>query len=151
MVWGCDEVWTRAATKGHVMSVVWAVAWSHVDVLMSTGHAATGWWAIDMSGLPSLWRSCWCPWSGSLWGPCLDPRSYYSQGLCPWSALSSETTWKPKLAVKRKEATFAVTSMTADTQLRNRDIEGFCDKLYPLNSPPPKKWQPKQETQEEHS
>ena len=29
--------------------------------------------------------------------------------------------------VKGMEATFAVVSMTADSQLRKRDTEGFCD------------------------
>lgn len=32
------------------------------------------------------------------------------------------------LTVKSKEATFAVVSMTADAQLRGRDVEGLCDK-----------------------
>ena len=32
--------------------------------------------------------------------------------------------------MKDKEAIFAVASMTADTQLRNRDIKGFCDNPY---------------------
>lgn len=31
------------------------------------------------------------------------------------------------LTVKNKEASFAVLSMTADAQLRGRDIEGFWD------------------------
>jgi hypothetical protein len=31
------------------------------------------------------------------------------------------------LAVKSKEATFAVTLLTTDTWLRGRDVEGFCD------------------------
>lgn len=34
------------------------------------------------------------------------------------------------LTVKGKEATFAVSWMTSDSQLRKRDIKGFCDYLY---------------------
>jgi hypothetical protein len=41
------------------------------------------------------------------------------------------------LAVKDKETTFALVSMSADSQLRKRDIEGFCDNSYP---PPCKKY-----------
>ena len=40
------------------------------------------------------------------------------------------------LAVKDKEATFALVLMTADPQLRKRDIEDLYDNFY---SPPPKK------------
>ena len=49
--------------------------------------------------------------------------------------------WKPMmvltLTVKSKEAAFAMVSMTADAQLRKRDIEDFCGKpyLYPYTSP----------------
>jgi hypothetical protein len=37
--------------------------------------------------------------------------------------------------VKGKKTTFAVESMTADIQLRKRDIEGFCDNPYPCSLP----------------
>ena len=33
---------------------------------------------------------------------------------------------------KGKEGSFAVVSMTTFSQLRKRDIEGFCDNHYPL-------------------
>lgn len=36
------------------------------------------------------------------------------------------------LTTKGKEATFAVALMTAMSQLRKRDIEGFIDNAYPL-------------------
>jgi hypothetical protein len=36
------------------------------------------------------------------------------------------------LTVKIKKAAFEVISMTADSQLRKRKIEGFCDNPYPL-------------------
>lgn len=39
------------------------------------------------------------------------------------------------LTVKGKEATFAVVSMTVDSQLRIKDIESFCDNLYPDPAP----------------
>jgi hypothetical protein len=39
------------------------------------------------------------------------------------------------LTVKRKEATFAVISMTTGAQLRVRDMEGFCDSPYPILNP----------------
>ena len=56
---------------------------------------------------------------------------------CLWSMLSPETMWKPMmvltLTVKSKEAAFAMVSMTADAQLRGRDMEGLCDKS---GSPP---------------
>jgi hypothetical protein len=44
--------------------------------------------------------------------------------------------WKTSLvlAAVGKEDTFALTLMTADSQLRKRFIKGFCDKPYP---PPP--------------
>lgn len=48
------------------------------------------------------------------------------------------------LAVKSKEATFVVTLLTADTQSRGRDTEGFWD-----NPHPSKKKQPRQEAQKE--
>jgi hypothetical protein len=34
------------------------------------------------------------------------------------------------LTVKGKDASFSVVSMTADSQLRERDIEGFCGNPY---------------------
>ena len=37
--------------------------------------------------------------------------------------------WKKK--IKGKKATFAMVSMTTDSQLRSRDMKGFCDNLYP--------------------
>lgn len=40
------------------------------------------------------------------------------------------------MTVKSKEATSAVISMTVDTQLRGRDVEGFCDNLYPHHKHP---------------
>jgi hypothetical protein len=41
------------------------------------------------------------------------------------------------LTIKCKEATFAVILMTAGTQMRKRDMEGFCDDPYsPLNLTP---------------
>jgi hypothetical protein len=40
--------------------------------------------------------------------------------------------------VKGEEASFAVVSMTADSELRKRVIEGFRDNPY-LFAPPPKK------------
>lgn len=35
------------------------------------------------------------------------------------------------LTVKSKEATFAVSSMTPNAQLRGREIKGFWDNTYP--------------------
>lgn len=35
------------------------------------------------------------------------------------------------LTVKSEKAAFAVVSMTVDSQLRKRTIEGFCDSAYP--------------------
>ncbi|KAL6083915.1 hypothetical protein STEG23_020814 [Scotinomys teguina] len=43
-----------------------------------------------------------------------------------------------KLTVKGKGASFAVVLMTADSQLRMRDIEGFHDNLSPPRTTPPK-------------
>lgn len=37
--------------------------------------------------------------------------------------------------VKGREATFAVTTMTADSQVRMKDIAGFCDNAYPTLYP----------------
>lgn len=41
------------------------------------------------------------------------------------------------LTVKNKESTFAMVLMTADRQLRRKDMEDFCDNLYSLSPPPP--------------
>ncbi|MEJ1278465.1 CD82 antigen [Cricetulus griseus] len=57
-------------------------------------------------------------------GPCCHQRSCGS----PYSMLL--------LTVKDKEATFVVTSKTADSELRKGDIEGFCDNPYPHPIPP---------------
>lgn len=48
------------------------------------------------------------------------------------------------LTTKGKEATFAVALMTAVSQLRKRDIEGFIDNAYPHTTPRTKV--PRQET-----
>jgi hypothetical protein len=53
-----------------------------------------------------VWRSCGSPWSLFL------------------------------LTVKVKEATFAVILMTADSQLREENREGFCDNFYHLSPAP---------------
>ena len=37
------------------------------------------------------------------------------------------------MTIKDKEVTFAEVSTIADSQLRMRDIEGFCDNLSPLH------------------
>lgn len=44
-----------------------------------------------------------------------------------------------QLTVKSKEATLAVILMTADSQLKKRGMQGFCDNLYPLPIPSLKK------------
>lgn len=54
------------------------------------------------------------------------------------------------LTVKSKEATFAVISMTADAQLKGRDMEGFRDNHY-LPPTHPKRQQPRQETTQGNS
>ena len=41
------------------------------------------------------------------------------------------------LTVKSKEATLAVTLMSAYSQLKRKGMEGFCDNLYPLLIPIP--------------
>ena len=48
---------------------------------------------------------------------------------CGQKACESPQSVLP-LAVKDMEATFAMVLMTSDSQLRKRDIEGFCDTLY---------------------
>lgn len=55
-------------------------------------------------------------------GPCCQQISRES----PWLVL--------RLPVKSKEASFALLLMTTDSELRKRDIEGFCNNLYPCNS-----------------
>ena len=42
------------------------------------------------------------------------------------------------LTVENKETAMTVISMTADAQLRKRDMEGFCDNFYPNPNPHPK-------------
>jgi hypothetical protein len=51
-----------------------------------------------------------------------------------------ESVWKPEihaLTVLKEQIVFTAISMTADAQLRKRDIEDFCGKpyLYPYTSP----------------
>jgi hypothetical protein len=53
--------------------------------------------------------------------------------------------------VKDKEATLTVTLMTADAQLRKRDMDGFCDKPYSYPTPTPKKKQSRQKAVKENS
>lgn len=40
-----------------------------------------------------------------------------------------------QVLVKGKEATFAIVLMSADSQLKNKDIEGLYDNLYPHPTP----------------
>ena len=50
-----------------------------------------------------------------------------------------ESVWKPEihaLTVLKEQIVFTAISMTADAQLRKRDIEDLYDNFY---SPPPKK------------
>lgn len=51
-------------------------------------------------------------------GPCFLQKSYIS----PWSILIR--------SLRGKETTFTTVLLTADSQLRNRGIEGFCENLY---------------------
>lgn len=52
------------------------------------------------------------------------------------------------LTVKSKEDTFGVISMTADAQLKERDIEVFCDNCYLHDTPA--KQQPTQHATKEN-
>lgn len=109
-------------------------------MLMFMGCAASR-GHTDVSGLRCHVRPWWCSWSR------LPPRalsglwSYWSwghvRGLCchqktcgsPWSVVS--------LTIKRKETSFALISMTTDTQWERRKWKAFCDKPY-LHSNPSK-------------
>lgn len=78
----------------------------------------------------------WCEWlvlppEVSFWGPCLGLWCCCSRGLVVVCAVARKhveahdpCSW---LWRKNKEATFAVILMTADSQLRGRDTEDFCD------------------------
>ena len=84
--------------------------------------AAEGW--VDIQGL-------YCPWK-----PCGNLQSLLSAVLAVakihMEILDTCSCW---LTLKGKEATFAVLSMTADAQLSEEDMEGFCDNPYPHPHP----------------
>lgn len=59
---------------------------------------------------------------------------------CQWSMLLSEIIWRPRvhapIAGNSKKPTLKVLSVTADTGLRGRHIEGLCDMPYLHHNPP---------------
>lgn len=130
--WQCRplrSVWSPAAAAGP-----WTSTWFHVTaqtVLMPTAHV-------------NHWSPCGCPQSMlhpkaivmsrpcCFQGPCLGPQFLLQFGGCvhtlcfhhkspgsPWSVLL--------LPVRSKGAASAETWMTANTQLRKRNMEGLCD------------------------
>lgn len=77
---------------------------------------------MAMSGLWSYFYNCVC-------GVCCHQEARDHEEACDPMTL---------LTVKQ-EATFAMIWMTADSQLRNRDMEDFCDNPYPHQPSLPKK------------
>lgn len=130
----------------------WSVLLPEV-LLIYTGHAAAG--KLDMSGLCCYLRPCWCPELYSCWELRWYPRLVLQQRAIWVSVLPPEimlrslthadirpsqcpcvSPWSMfPLTVKGKKATFAVVMMTADSQLRKRDLYIFCDNLYPPTPP----------------
>lgn len=126
------------------------------------GCAAVG-RPFDMSGLHCHMRSWWEPWpvlmpratmvsvahsvikscQVDVYGlhchqrPCLGLWRLLTETLwmfVVWAVARSRWSLLP-LTVKGKEGSFATVLMTADPQLRKRDIGGFCDNTYPYLPP----------------
>lgn len=88
-----DAYWPMLPPKAVQMSVGFAAAWTHVDVIGSYYCRL-------------IWMACaatWCQVSicgaGYLPMPCLCPRSYFSKESCLWSMLSPETVKRPMICV----------------------------------------------------
>lgn len=123
-VYTCRCVGSFAQTRYMHMSksMTCTVTWSHVDI----------------RSLCCPWGLWWCPWPLQEDG-CVDVCGLHCYLRPCWALwhilLSSETVCKSmicaSLIVKGKEAMFAMVLMTTDSQLRKRDIEGFCVNLYP--------------------
>lgn len=68
-----------------------------------------------------------------LWGPCLGLWSYFGWGPCSWSV--PETIRKPIIPApadyKEQGSYWTLIQMTADTQVRKRDMGDFWDYPYP--------------------
>lgn len=111
--------------------------WSHFD---AQGHAAAK--GHDVGGLHCYLRPYRCLWSRQTSRVLPEPMVLLQLGPCSWSVVSPEPAWRPMahapLILKSMEAAFAVISMTTDSQLRRRDMEGFYNP-YPHPKPPPQK------------
>lgn len=97
------------------------------------------------------WGPSWRPWfwlsprALSVFMVLRQPRVGGAGGVREagsWSVLSPENMWKPVVCApanwKEQQATFAVISMAANSQLRKGDTEGFCNNPYPHpNTPSP--------------
>lgn len=123
----------------------------------------------DVHGLCWCLKPCWCLWTmlplGAIllreaittWEACSATQYWCPLSRLPLRALSGPTSAKSHvcalclhqepcrgpwsmlpLTVKSK-ATFVVISMTADVQLRGRDMEGFWDNHYPNSNHRPSK------------
>lgn len=116
----CWCLWSKSPPTVMRMSVAWVAAWNHLDT-----H-----------------ELCCCQvpyWSER---PMLPPEAMMMSG--PTVLLQQGTVSVAWAAVTRNQVKahdceeqgdyFAVISMTADTQLRGRTMEGFCDKPCPTNT-----------------
>lgn len=79
---------------------------------------------------------------GNFWGFVHEPTAArdHVPGLCCYQETCGGSWSKLLMIVNSRQATFAVIWMTADAQVRGRDMEGFCDSPYshPNLPPPPK-------------
>lgn len=98
--------WPVLPPKAIRMFMVCAAAWS--PMLVPVSHTATGGHA----------EICGAHW-------------HQRPGECPWSILSPDTTWKSTICApddcEGRGASSVVVSMTEDSQLRRRVMDGFCD------------------------
>ena len=106
----------------------WSPRFMWMDICGPTAEGSN----VDVTGLrlsPGYAEghaTYWCRRPCDCSGSCL-----HKSHTRPWSVL--------QLTVKGKEATFAVVLITTDSQLRKRDLKGFCNNPYPHFTPTHKK------------
>ena len=99
---------------------------------------AATWSHVDVHGLCCCWEPWWCLWSVLLLESMLQSIIHaITKGhinVCALCSLQKPCGSPWSLTVKGKEGSFAVVLMNADSWLRMRDLEGYCDNLYPIPS-----------------
>lgn len=133
LIWvTCTTIWDHVMSK----SILPQRTTSGSMVLPQPGSLLISMARADVLGLCYSLNPFWSLWSG------LRPRSLFesvSLGLCSWLVLSPENTWKPMICApanyKEQESYSGSDLISADLQLKKRDMEGFCDNPYPPSPP----------------